>query len=150
LGPLTMVILHRHEEWRISSWEGDQFAELPLEGEIRDLPSSLEWQRWDGGVSDLKFQLRPSFPLSRNQTRPSPSHPVGTPSFTSAFLPASKCTGSAMAPSASSRASPPKVSAIPGTATARRARFVTHCARARAALSIRPIGRSTTLWLPSI
>jgi len=68
-----MVILHRHEEWRISSWEGDQFAELPLEGEIRDLPSSLEWRRWDGGAGDLEFQLRPSFPEYPVIAKPKPA-----------------------------------------------------------------------------
>ena len=94
---------------------------------------------WSGGagtavraISNSNFaRFFPSIQSSQNPHRLSPSRPAGTPSFTSVFLPASKFMGSAMAPTASSRASPPTVSANPGTATARRARFVTHCARAR-------------------
>lgn len=44
-----------------------------MEGEARDLPSSLEWQRWDGGASDLKIQLRPSFPEFPVIAKPNPA-----------------------------------------------------------------------------
>lgn len=71
-GPLSVVILHLFGEWRISTWEGDQYDELPDEGEPGDLPSSLEWQRWDGGEDDLQIQLCPGFPELPIIAKPKP------------------------------------------------------------------------------
>ena len=52
LGPLNLALLRRHDEWRISTWEGEEFSELPEEGDRQDLPASLHWERWDCADDD--------------------------------------------------------------------------------------------------
>lgn len=72
-GSLNLLVLHRYDEWRVSSWKDDRFAELPTEGDRQDLPSSLEWQRWDCADKDQRIRLLPGFPNHPVIARPNSS-----------------------------------------------------------------------------
>ncbi len=61
-GPLTILLLNQHEEWRVCHWLGDEALVVPGTGTAEELPDNLHWQRWDCTDSDETFQIRPCFP----------------------------------------------------------------------------------------
>ena len=61
-GSIHFALLRRHDEWRVSKWKGQDFPDLPEKGIREDLPSELEWERWDCSDEDLAVRLLPSLP----------------------------------------------------------------------------------------
>ncbi len=60
-GPLTVVILNQHDEWRLCHWLG----EAPISvgsGTSDELPDDLTWQRWNCTPEDDRFLIQPTFP----------------------------------------------------------------------------------------
>ncbi|MBL47911.1 MAG: hypothetical protein CMP28_03040 [Roseibacillus sp.] len=62
IGPLNLILLRRFDEWRVGTVDLAQFSELPESGHRKDLPSSIEWERWDCDDDDSLLHLLPSFP----------------------------------------------------------------------------------------
>ena len=61
-GPLSITLLRRYDEWRVSTSCAQEHGIHGDEGELEDLPGTLEWQRWDCHDEDSRIRLTPALP----------------------------------------------------------------------------------------
>lgn len=83
-GPLAVVVMNLHEEWRVAAFPNGAPAGLGMAGHATELPADLDWERWEHGPKDCRVRLRPAFPLLPVIARPrSPLHisPSGQATF---------------------------------------------------------------------
>ena len=63
VGPLSLWVLTRDEEWRLTVQRDQQLQATPIvDGEESDRPTDAEWQRWATGGTEEVVQLLPVAP----------------------------------------------------------------------------------------
>lgn len=80
---LSLVVLKAWEEWRVALLSEEHLS-LPAAGSLEQLPTGLEWERWDNDPKDGKLRFRPTYPTLPVVARPLSVlnlSPRGTASF---------------------------------------------------------------------
>lgn len=61
-GPVSMILLRGYDEWRVATSQTEEHLVIDGEGEQKDLPEGLSWQRWDCHDEDTRIRLLPALP----------------------------------------------------------------------------------------
>ena len=55
-----MILLRGYDEWRVATSQTEEHLVIDGEGEQKDLPEGLSWQRWDCHDEDTRIRLLPA------------------------------------------------------------------------------------------